>query len=251
MRFKNPQTPARAHRRRHRARRPVPADPPRRRPGALPGASNQLLARDGPAPARPRLHRANTPTASRTSPRPRRAELDWDESLAATGPARASRSRNACAMVLAVRARSSCAGRWASPSTSTPCPPSARSSTSCCCAATSAGPARACARCAATPTCRATAPWASSRSPPGRSSTRWTQEFGFDAAARPRLRRRRRDPRHARRRGRGLLRAWAATSSRATPDTEVTEAAHARVPADRARVHQAQPLPRGHRRARR
>ena len=40
----------------------------------------------------------------------------------------------------------------------------ARSSTCCCCAATSASPAPASARCAATPTCRATARWASGSS---------------------------------------------------------------------------------------
>ena len=35
-RFKNPQTARGTGRQRHRARRPVPADPARRRPGALP-----------------------------------------------------------------------------------------------------------------------------------------------------------------------------------------------------------------------
>jgi anaerobic selenocysteine-containing dehydrogenase len=59
---------------------------------------------------------------------------------------------------------SSCAGPWA-PSTAIRWRPCRKSSTCSCCAATSASPAPACRRCAATATCRATAPWASTRNP--------------------------------------------------------------------------------------
>ena len=126
--------------------------------------------------------------------------------------------------------------------------PSARSSTSCCCAATSAGPAPASARCAATATCRATARWASGRSFSRPSSTRSggssaslrRGEHGYDTVEAIRAMR---DGR-----GRRSSSPWAATSSRATPDTEVTEAALRRCRADRAGVDQAQPLPPRHRR---
>ena len=61
MRFKNPQTPARLGRQGHRAGRPVPADPDRRRPGAVPGRRQAAPRGRGGAPgdrARPGLHRA-------------------------------------------------------------------------------------------------------------------------------------------------------------------------------------------------
>lgn len=67
--------------------------------------------------------------------------------------------------------RSSCVGRWDSPSTSRASRPSGRWSTPCCCAATWAHRGQGCARYTATATSRAAPPWASgSRCP--RSSWR-------------------------------------------------------------------------------
>ena len=166
VRFKNPQTPARAWWARHRARRPVPADADQRRPGAVPGdralllegarvdhdfveRAHRRLRRLGRAPARPRLGPGAGARPGSPAPRSRR-------------PPRCSPPR----------AGPSTAGRWASPSTATPSPPSRRSSTSPSSRATSASPAPGCARCAATPTCRATAPWASGSGCPTTSSTR-------------------------------------------------------------------------------
>ena len=53
-------------------------------------------------------------------------------------------------------------------------------STCCCCAAISASPAPASARCAATPTCRASARSASPKSPSSCRSTSWTSNYGFE-----------------------------------------------------------------------
>jgi molybdopterin-dependent oxidoreductase alpha subunit len=61
---------------------------------------------------------------------------------------------------------SSSAMAWASPSTRTAPRTSRRLPTCCCCAAISGVRARGSARCAATATCRATAPWASPNCPP-------------------------------------------------------------------------------------
>jgi hypothetical protein len=52
--------------------------------------------------------------------------------------------------------------------------------TCCCCAGTSASPAPASARCAATPTCRASAPSASPKSPSWRRSTSSRAVYGFE-----------------------------------------------------------------------
>ena len=60
-------------------------------------------------------------------------------------------------------ARPSSPGRWGSHSTSTPSTTSKSSSISCCSAAWSANRAPAYARCAVTPTSKATGPWASGR----------------------------------------------------------------------------------------
>ena len=67
----------------------------------------------------------------------------------------------------------------------------ARSSTCCCCAATSAAPAPASARCAATPTCRATARWASAsgRAPAFLDAPGARVRLRAAARARPRHRR--------------------------------------------------------------
>ena len=141
----------------------------------------------------------------------------------ATGLDRASRSRRRRGCSRTRRPRSS-AGRWASPSTATRSRPSRRSSTSRCCRATSASPAPGCARCAATPTCRATGPWASGSGRRRTSSTRCSEEFGFDP------------PREhgfdtveaiqALRDGRAkVFIGMGGNFVSATPDTEVTEAA--------------------------
>ncbi|EFK99155.1 formate dehydrogenase [Streptomyces sp. SPB78] len=112
----------------------------------------------------------------------------------------------------------SCAGRWASRSTSTPCPRSARSSTSCCCGATSAAPARASAPCAGTPTCKATARWASSNAPRPPSSTPWSASSASPRPARTATTSSAPSARCATARRRSSSR-WAATSSprRRTP----------------------------------
>ena len=77
------------------------------------------------------------------------------------------------------RTRPSCAGAWASPSTRAASPRSRCWPTCCCCAATSASPAPVPARCAATPTCRATARWASTSSPRAAFLDRLGQVFNF------------------------------------------------------------------------
>ena len=99
------------------------------------------------------------------------ADLDWAKVEASTGPHPGAGHRGG-PDVRATRPPRSPAGRWASPSTTTPWAPSRRSSTSPCCRATSASRARACARCAGTPTSRATARWASGSACPTASSTR-------------------------------------------------------------------------------
>ena len=202
MRFKNPQTVARRGRRRHRARRPVPADPGRRRPGAVPGDRPALLEpRPRRARARPRLRRRAHRRASTTYARARRARSTGTPCWRATGLRPRRRSSALAGDVRGVRAHRSSAGRWASPSTATRSRRSRRSSTCCCCAATSASRAPGCARCAATPTCRATARWASGRSRPTTFLDALGAGVRLRPAARARLRHRRRDPGDARRPG--------------------------------------------------
>ena len=114
------------------------------------------------------------------------------------------------------RTRSSPAGRWGSPSTSTRSPTSRRSSTCCCCAARSAGRARASARCAATATCRAIARWGSTTGPSRRCSTRSAR----GSASRRRARTASTSSARSRRctpDGCGCSSRWAATSCRPRP----------------------------------
>src|SRR6266849_4101656 len=116
---------------------------------------------------------------------------------------------------------SSSAGRWDSPSMRTRSTTSARSSTSCCCAARSASPAPACARSAATATCRATARWASTRSRTRPSSTRSIAPPGSPRLATKAWTRSRPSTRCTRVAPR-CSSPWAATSSPRPPDTEYT-----------------------------
>ena len=103
-------------------------------------------------------------------------------------------------------ATSSSAGRWASPSTRNAVATVKEFVNVRCCRATSAGRARACARCAATRTCRATGPWGSGRSPRPAFLDALEREFGFDASPRARPRHRRGGPGAPGRPGPGLLR---------------------------------------------
>ena len=166
--------------RRHEAGRPLRADPPRRRPGAVPGDRQAPAGGGGRRRrrARPRVHRRVHRRLRR--PTPRRCARCRGASSSRPPACR----RRPCApwgRPCGTRRRRSSAGRWASRSTSTRCRRCGTSSTCCCCRATSAGRARASARCAATPTCRATARWASTRSRRRRSSSALDREFAFTA----------------------------------------------------------------------
>ena len=219
MRFKQPADAARARRARHRARRPATC----RSGSAATWRCSRRSARCCSPRTRParcstsdfieRLHRRASRSGASTC-----APLDWDEVLAATGLSPRRRSTSAAAMLR--RLASAPIICWAMGLTQH------RNAVATIreivnvaarCRATSASPAPACARSAATPTCRATARWASGSSRRRTSSTRCSAEFGFDAAARARPRHRRRHPGAARRRGEGVLRRWAATSSRPRP----------------------------------
>lgn len=85
-----------------------------------PGRSTRSSYANTPMGTRSSWRRPGRPTGTRHSPRPAssvpRSSGPWRWCSPRSGP--------------------SCAGRWASPSTSTPCRPFARWSTSCCCAAT-------------------------------------------------------------------------------------------------------------------
>ena len=114
------------------------------------------------------------------------------------------------------------------------------------CTATSASPAPGCARCAATPTCRATARWASGSASPPHFLDALADEFGFEPAARARVRHGRDDPGAARRRRPRSSSRMGGNFVAAAPDTVVTEEAMRGADAHRPGLHQAQPLPRGH-----
>ena len=137
-------------------------------------------------------------------------------------------------------------GDGASPSTATRSPRSRRSSTSRCSRATSASPAPACARCAATPTCRATGPWASGSGRKPALPRRAARRVRLRAAARARLRHRRGDPGAARRQGPGVLRDGRQLRLRG-PRHRRHRGGDAQRRPHRARLDQAQPLPRRHR----
>ena len=114
----------------------------RRRPGPVPGAQ--------PAAAGGRGRRARAPCSTTTSSTTNTSGFEEfaehaRSDLLGRRPHRhradpRARSRRSATTSCAANGSSS-AGRWASPSRSTACPPSGRSSTSCCCAATWAGPA--------------------------------------------------------------------------------------------------------------
>ena len=122
----------------------------------------------------------STRTAS-TNSRPRCARYDWARDRAPVRPDRARRIEAAAARLHALRTavigiygmgltqhrdgRRERARCW---------------STCCCCAAISASPAPASARCAATPTCRASAPSASPKSPSWCRSTSLRELYGFE-----------------------------------------------------------------------
>ena len=151
------------HRPRHPDRRPVPADPDRRRHGAAAGRLQARARRRGQEPghrAGPRSSSRNTARGSRSSGR---TSPGWTRQavLEATGPAQR-RDRRAGRPVSARPTRVIIT--WAMghhPAEEGVSPPSRRSSTCCCCAATSASRAPAPPRSAGTATCRATGPWAS------------------------------------------------------------------------------------------
>ena len=143
LRFKNPQTVTRRARRRHEARRPVPADPGRRRPGAVPG-DRQAPARraDGATPPATVLDRAfidahtsgfddvrgdlRGRSTGRRAARGHRADRERDRRRVAER----CRASDRVDRLLGDGPHPAQATRWRR---------SARSSTSCCCAATSAG----------------------------------------------------------------------------------------------------------------
>ena len=106
-------------------------------------------------------------------------DLDWDAVAARPGSTRRA-DRGGRADVPRLRRDGDLLGDGASPSTATRSRPSRRSSTSRCCRATSASPAPACARCAGTPTSRATARWGSGRSRRRHFLDALHEEFGFD-----------------------------------------------------------------------
>ena len=235
-----PAEAARLGRSRHRARRPAPADPAQRRPRALPGDRRRCCSSGTPSTttssrehtigfeewaahvARPRLGRRT----ARDRPRP------------------ASRSSEAAAMFRDSRGHRHLLGDGHHPAPQRGRHRSRRSSTSRCCRATSASRAPACARCAATPTCRATGPWASGSAARATSSTRSATSSASTRRASTASTRSSADRGAARRQGPRSSSRWAATSSRAAPDTEVTEAGDAQRRPHRARLHQAQPLAR-------
>ena len=174
--LQEPPDPARRQRCRHRAGGPAPAGPDQRRPRA--DAGDRLPARSSGA--------ASTTTSS-TGTRPA-SSSGPSTSAASTGPrwrrppgcpARRSPRPRRCS---GTPTRPSSAGRWASPSTATPSRRSRRSATSRSCRATSASPEPACSPCAATPTCRATARWASGS---GHPPTSWTRSRRSSASTRP------------------------------------------------------------------
>ena len=183
IRFKNPQTVrgvvggGTPHRRR------VPADPARRRHGAVPGAGPTAAGGRGRAPGTVSTATSSTrtPTAS-TSYARTSAAVDWDAVLEATGlVARADRAA-AATMLRAVATRPIVLlgdGPDPAPQRGGDDPRDRQPAA----AARQHRQARrrASARCAATPTCRATARWASGRSRRTRSWTRLDNEFGFTA----------------------------------------------------------------------
>ena len=244
MRFKNPQTRRGHARQRHRARRPVPADPARRRPGAVPGAQQAAAG----ATTRPRPSTAtsstSTPTASRSSREHLRApRLGRRRSRRPASTARGDR-RARSRMVARLASASSSAGRWASPSTSTRSRPSGRSSTSCCCAATSASPAPGV--CPVRGHCNVQGDRTMGIYEKPAAGVPRRARSASSASTPPRehgLRHRRRDPRDARRRGQGVLRAWAATSSPPRPTPTSPTAALRRC---RLTVHVSTKLNRSH-----
>ena len=125
--------------------------------------AHEAALRDGRrAGARSRVHRpahGGVRRARRGSARARAGRTSCAVSGSDASADRARRRRS----TWAPKPPSSATG-WASPSIGAAPRPCSRSPICCCCAAISAGPARASARCAATPTSRATARWASTKS---------------------------------------------------------------------------------------
>ena len=236
------QEPAEAQgrrRARHRAGRPAPADQAQRRPRAVPGDRRRCCVRVGRA--RPRLHRHATPPASTSGRRTSRA-VDWDgrrrrdravPGADHRGRRRCSRDSDATVVLLGdgpdpapQRGRHHQGGRQ----------PRLRAGQH------RQARRRACSRSAATPTCRATARWASGSGRREHFLDALQKEFGFDPPRRARPRHRRLDPRAARRQGARSSSGWAATSCRPSPDTEVVDRGDAQGRPDRADLDQAQPL---------
>ena len=231
--------PAEAPRRRrpgHRHRRPAPADPVN---GdlALFQAIGSLLVRVG--------RRSTTSSSTRTRTGSTRGAstsrgVDWDE-VERGDRAHPGADHRGGRDDRATPTPPSTAGRWASPSTATPWRRSRRSPTSRSPGATSASAAPACARCAATPTCRATARWASGNVRREHFLDALQAEFGFDP---PRehgydtvdsIRAMRDGKVH-------VFIGLGGNFVQAAPDTDVTASRDAQRRADRADLHQAQPL---------
>ena len=207
MRFKNPQTPARRQRRRHRARRPAPADPDQRRPGAVPGDRRAAAAEDAPAAARTRpdfVERHTTGFEDVGRARPRRSTGTPCER--ATGPdPRADRGGRRD--VRAPRRRPSSAGRWASPSTATPSRRSRRSPTSRFLQGNIGKPGAGLCPVRGHSNVQGDRTMGIWEKPPAHFLDALAEGVRLRAAPRARPRHRRRDPGAARRQGEGLLRA--------------------------------------------
>ena len=152
------------------------------------------------------------------------ATLDWD-AVRRVDRARPRPDRARPPRCSATPPPPSPAGRWGSPSTATRSPRSRRSSTSRCSRATSASPAPGCARCAATPTSRATARWASGSGCPTALPRRAARRVRLRAAARARLRHRRGDRGRCATATAQVFIGMGGNFVSAAPDTEVTEEA--------------------------
>ncbi len=195
--------------------------------------------------ARPRLHRrAHAPASRSFAARPAR-RADWDAHRARVAAWRAPRSSSAAQVYIDSRARPSPAGAWASPSTGTRRhDPDARQPAAAARQHRPPGRGRR-ARCAGTATCRATARWASTRSPPPAFLDRLGDVFGFEPPRAHGLRHRRRHRGDARRPRQGVLRDGRQLRRRHARHARHRSAALRRCDAHRARQHQAQPQPPG------
>ena len=208
IRFENPQTPRGAGRRRHRARRPVPADPDQRRPGAVPG-DRQALLRASAGARRPRLHRRAHRRLRRAAPQHARARSTGTTSLRGHRPRpRAQIERRSRDGPRRPSATIVCWAMGLTQHSNAVADDPGDRQLRCCCAATSASPGAGLCPVRGHSNVQGDRTMGIWEKPPARVPRRAaTTEFGFDAAARARPRHRRRDPGDARRRGEGVRRA--------------------------------------------